>query len=51
MEDKDNFQTAEAMIRLFCELNAGICSAEENGWISEEEVRTYLRNMRNQVQQ
>ena len=50
MEDKDNFQTAEAMIRLFCELNAGIRSAEEDGWVSEEEMRAYLRNMRNEAQ-
>ena len=50
MEDEDNFQKAEAMIRLFCELNAGIRSAEENGWVSEEEMRSYLQNMRNEVQ-
>ncbi len=35
--DEERFQKAEAMIRLMCELNAGIRSAEE-GWLSEEEV-------------
>ena len=36
IEDEEKFQKAEAMIRLFSELNAGIRSAEEDGWISED---------------
>lgn len=32
MKDEENFQKAEAMIQLMCELNAGIRSAEEEGW-------------------
>ena len=38
----DRARTA-AMIQLLCELNAGIRSAEENGWISEEDFRSRLR--------
>ncbi|MCM1468106.1 MAG: hypothetical protein NC086_08160 [Alistipes sp.] len=48
MEDEENFQKAEAMIRLFCELNAGIRSAEKEGWISEEDFRDHLKNHRNE---
>ena len=42
MKDEKNFQKAEAMIKLMCELNAGIRSAEEEGWISEEAFAEYF---------
>ena len=48
MEDEDNFQKAEAMIRLLCELNAGIRSADDDGWISEEDFRAHFKNRRNE---
>lgn len=47
MKDEENFQKAEAMIQLMCELNAGICSAEEEGWISEDDFRSHFQNGRN----
>lgn len=47
MDDEENFEKAEAMIRLLCELNAGIRSAEEAGWISEEDLRAHIHNRRN----
>ncbi|MCM1192612.1 MAG: prevent-host-death protein [Butyrivibrio sp.] len=47
MEDEENFQKAEAMIQLLCELNGGIRSAEEEGWISEEDFRSHFKNRRN----
>ena len=50
MEDEENFEKAEAMIQLLCELNAGIRSAEEEGWIQEEDMRTYIHNLRNTQQ-
>ena len=43
IEDEENFQKAEAMIQLLCEINAGIRSAEEEGWISEEDFRSHFR--------
>ena len=46
MEDEENFQKAEAMIQLLCELNVGIRSAEEEGWISEEDFRSHFRRKR-----
>ena len=48
MKDEENFQKAEAMIRLMCELNAGIRSAEEEGWIAEEALRNHFKNRRNE---
>ena len=48
MQDEENFQKAEAMIQLLCEINAGIRSAEEEGWISEEDFRAHFRNRRNE---
>ena len=47
MQDEENFQKAEAMIRLLCEINAGIRSGEEEGWISEEEFLAHFKNRRN----
>ncbi len=48
MQDEENFQKAEAMIQLLCELNAGIRSAEKEGWISEEDFRAHFRNRSNE---
>ena len=37
IRDEEKFQKAEAMIKLLSELNKGLRSAEEHGWVSEEE--------------
>ncbi len=47
IEDEENFQKAEAMIQLMCELNAGIRSGEEEGWVSEDDFRKHLKERRN----
>jgi hypothetical protein len=47
MKDEENFQKAEAMIRLISELNAGIQSAEDEGWVSEEDFKSHFNNRRN----
>ena len=49
MKDEECFQKAEAMIQLMCELNAGIRSVEDEGWISEDEFRNHFRSRRNEV--
>lgn len=49
IQDEENFQKAEAMIQLLCEINTGICSAEDEGWISEEDFRAYFLNRRNEA--
>ena len=46
MKDEERFQKAEAMIQLFCELNAGIRSCEESGWITEEDLKAHLKSRR-----
>ena len=46
MQDEEHFQKAEAMIQLLCELNAGLRSAEEEGWVSEEELREHFKKRR-----
>ena len=48
MEDEEKFQQAEAMIQLLCELNTGIRSGENEGWIPEEDMRAYIHNLRNE---
>ena len=47
IRDEEKFQRAEAMIRLMCELNAGIRSGEEEGWLTEEALRAHLAGRRN----
>lgn len=47
MEDEEKFLKADAMIRLMCELNAGIRSGEEQGWVSEVDVRTHIHDRKN----
>lgn len=37
--DDEEFEKSKAMLRLMCELNTGRRSGEEEGWISEEDVR------------
>ncbi len=46
IEDEEQFIRAEAMIHLLCELNLGVKAAEEEGWITEEEVRTHMKDRR-----
>lgn len=46
IKDEENFQKAEAMIQLMCELNAGIRSAEDEGWMTEEDVFNHFKNRR-----
>jgi hypothetical protein len=37
--DDEEFEKAKAMLRLMCELNEGKRSGEEEGWVSEADVR------------
>jgi len=49
IKDEEHFQKAEAMIQLMCEINAGIRSADEDGWISEEDFRAHFRDRKTSV--
>ena len=42
--EDEEFEKAKAMLRLMCELNTGVRSGEEEGWVSEEDVRARFRN-------
>ena len=41
--DDEEFEKTKAMLRLMCELNEGRRSGEEEGWVSEEDVRAHFR--------
>ena len=41
--DDEEFEKTKAMLRLMCEINEGRRSGEEEGWVSEEEVRAHFR--------
>jgi len=42
--EDEEFEKAKAMLRLMCELNEGRRSGEEEGWVSEEDVRARFHN-------
>lgn len=44
--DDEEFEKTKAMLRVMCELNTGICSGEEEGWVSEADVRAHFHNKR-----
>ncbi len=51
MEEEEKIQKADAMIRLFCELNAGIRSGEQEGWLETEMMVQSLQAHRNEAVQ
>ena len=44
ISDDEEFEKTKAMLRLMCELNEGRRSGEEEGWVSEENVRARFRS-------
>lgn len=42
--EDEEFEKAKAMLRLMCELNTGVRSGEEEGWVSEADVRARFHN-------
>ena len=42
--DDEEFEKTKAMLSLMCELNTGVRSGEEEGWVSEEDVRARFHN-------
>ena len=41
--EDEEFEKTKAMLRLMCDLNEGKRSGEEEGYVSSDEVREYLR--------
>ena len=44
IEDDEEYEKTKAMLRLMCELSEGKKSGEEEGYMSPDDVRAYLRN-------
>ena len=44
--EDEEFEKTKAMLRLMCELNEGKQSGEEDGYVSEEDVRAHFHNKR-----
>ena len=44
IEDDEEFEKTKAMLRLMCELNEGRRSDEEEGYVSSDEVKAYIRS-------
>lgn len=42
IRDEEKFLKAEAMIKLLSELNKGVRSGEEHGWVSSEEAHDII---------
>lgn len=48
IEDDEEFEKAKAMVKLLTEINKGIRSGEEQGWLSEEDVDRHFAEKRKQ---
>ena len=51
IEDDEEFEKARAMVRLLTEINKGIQSGEEQGWLSDEDLDRRLRERRKQKEE
>lgn len=43
IQEQENYEKTKAALRLMCELDRGRKSGEENGWLSDNDVRAHLR--------
>ena len=48
IEDDEEFEKARAMVKLLTEINKGIRSGEEQGWLSEEDLDRHFAKKRKQ---
>ena len=46
--DDEEFEKARAMVKLMTELNKGILSGEEKGWLSDEDLDKHFLEKRKQ---
>lgn len=44
--EDDEFERTKAMLRLMCELNEGRRSGEEEGYVPDDDVRSYFQGKR-----
>lgn len=43
ISEQEDYEKTKAALRLMCELEKGRKSGEENGWLSDEEVKEYFK--------
>ena len=43
ISEQEEYEKTKAALRLMCELEKGRKSGEENGWLSDSDVRAYFR--------
>lgn len=48
IEDDEEFEKAKAMVKLLTEINKGIRSGEERGWLSEDDLDRHFAKKRKQ---
>ena len=48
IEDDEEFEKAKAMVKLLTEINKGILSGEEKGWLSDEDLDKHFFKRRKQ---
>ncbi|MBQ9212174.1 MAG: prevent-host-death protein [Clostridia bacterium] len=50
IEDQEETETMRAALRFMCEMNKGIQTGEEEGWLTIDQVRAHLKGRRHAVQ-
>ncbi|MGN0501477.1 MAG: type II toxin-antitoxin system prevent-host-death family antitoxin [Ruminococcus sp.] len=43
ISEQEDYEKTKAALRLMCELEKGRKSGEENGWLSDDDVRAHFR--------
>ncbi|MEE0868906.1 MAG: type II toxin-antitoxin system prevent-host-death family antitoxin [Ruminococcus sp.] len=43
ISEQEDYEKTKAALRLMCELEKGRKSGEENGWLSDEDVKEYFK--------
>lgn len=43
ISEQEDYEKTKAALRLMCELEKGRKSGEENGWLTDEEVKEYFK--------
>lgn len=44
ISEQEDYEKTKAALRLMCELEKGRKSGEENGWLSDEDVKEYFKS-------
>ena len=47
ISEQEDYEKTKAALRLMCELEKGRKAGEENGWLSDEDVKEYFKRKNN----